>query len=41
MKKTIAEEVEQDCLKISEELSSHLQKDETKAKMFQWHSGIP
>lgn len=41
MKKTIAEEAEQDCVSISEELSKHLQKDDTKAKMFQWHSGIP
>nr|XP_022303100.1 uncharacterized protein LOC111110782 [Crassostrea virginica]XP_022303101.1 uncharacterized protein LOC111110782 [Crassostrea virginica]XP_022303102.1 uncharacterized protein LOC111110782 [Crassostrea virginica] len=36
IKKTMAEEAEQDCQYISEQLSNHLNKDTTKAQIVQW-----
>lgn len=41
IKKTMAEEAEQDCQYISEQLSNHLKKDTTKAQIVQWLAGIP
>ena len=40
VKKKMEGKAEEECQRIAEELTNHLHSDETKQRMFQWHTGI-